>query len=274
MSKRNCPDMENRSSAVLLAQAKYRANVGALLFLYRCTMPMISFAVGRLGRFASNSGPEHQAEMTHLLRYINGVRDMGLRYSRDALADGAEKSLPQCQLYNYNKDKADFKCYTDSDFAGCVDSSRSTSGGVITWMGAAICWNSNLQSCVTLSTAEAEMVAMRKAAHECIWLRRYMKYLFGENSLDGKPTKIYCDNQATLQLVDNRIHHSRTKHIRLRGNFVREYKDLGELDPVYVATKMNIADGFTKPIKKDTIESHSFELTGMKMKYAEKPANQ
>ena len=101
-----------------------------------------------------------------------------------------------------------------------------------------------------------------------------MSYKFGENSLNGKPTNIYCDNQATLQLVDHRIHHSRTKHIRLRGNFVREYTDLGELEPVYVPTKMNIADGFTKTIKKETIENHSFELTGMKMKYTEKPANQ
>ena len=102
---------------------------------------------------------------------------------------------------------------------------------------------------------------------ECIWLRRYLGELIGGDAI-REPTKIYVDNQATLQLVDNRVHHSRTKHIQLRENFVREQKDAGALDPIYVPTADNISDGFTKPIKRDTIERHSLELTGMNVSYA------
>ena len=263
LHRADCP--KEITPLVLEQQAKYRANVGALLFLTRCTLPQISYAVGRLGRFSSNSGPEHWKEMTHLLKYIRTVRNMGIVYTRPKSLY-CHTLVPSLILSNWNKQKSEhFISYTDSDFAGCPDTLRSTSGGVVSWMGAAICWNSSLQACVTLSTAESEMVALSKGAQEVIWLRRFIGELMG-----GKitvPTKIYCDNQATLQLIDNRVHHSRTKHIALRQNFVREHKDSNELDPQYIATTLNISDMFTKPVNKSTMDSHIPLLTGMKPIY-------
>ena len=249
---------------VIAEQAKFRANVGALLFLCRCTMPMISFAVGRLGRFSSNSGESHWKEMKHLVRFIKSFRHMGIRYSRPNPGEpGYISSLvPKAILASYNSQKVPhFRCYTDSDFAGCPDSSRSTSGNVVVWMGAAISWASQLQACVTLSTAEAEMVALSKAAQEVIWLRRFVSELLGGEFT--VPSTIDVDNNATLDLVDNRTHHSRTKHINLRRNFVRERKASGELDPRWIDTKSNLADGFTKAVTQATNDSHCFGITGM-----------
>ena len=249
-------------------QEKFRSNVGAILFLARCTMPTLSYAIGRLGQFASNSGPEHWREMQHLCKYIKSVRHMGLRFSRPKPGDPAylNSFVPTAILASWNKDKPHFKFYTDSDFAGCPDTSRSTSGGVITWMGASISWSSRLQACVTLSTAEAEMVAMSKATQEVIWLRRFIAELMG-----GKipvPSEVHCDNRASLLLVDNRVHHSRTKHISLRENFIREQKDAGQVNPVYVPTLENLADSFTKPVHQKTLDAHYLALTGMEPRYS------
>jgi len=127
-------------------------------------------------------------------------------------------------------------------------------------MGALISWGSTLQACVTLSTAEAEMVALTKAAQEAIWLRRFTGELF--LSPLKVPTPIYCDNRATLTLLDNRQYHSRTKHIALRENFVREKKDSGELMPIFVPTLSNAADIFTKPCNQKVIDSHWKFVTG------------
>ena len=225
---------------------------------------MISFAVGRLGRFSSNSGESHWKEMKHLIRFIKSFRHMGIRYSRPNPGEpGYISSLvPKAILASYNSQKVPhFRCYTDSDFAGCPDSSRSTSGNVVVWMGAAISWASQLQACVTLSTAEAEMVALSKAAQEVIWLRRFVSELLGGEFT--VPSTIDVDNNATLDLVDNRTHHSRTKHINLRRNFVRERKASGELDPRWIDTKSNLADGFTKAVTQATNDSHCFGITGM-----------
>jgi hypothetical protein len=83
-------------------------------------------------------------------------------------------------------------------------------------MGAAICWMSSLQACVTLSTAEAEMVALSKGAQEVIWLRRFIGELLGQEIT--VPTNLLCDNMATLHMIDKRVYHARTKHIKLRQN--------------------------------------------------------
>ena len=199
-------------------------------------------------------GSDPQAGHGNGPRHGIGVAVWHLRYTPVELIPG--QPCPQVRFLDR---------HTDSDFAGCPDTLRSTSGGVVSWMGAAICWNSSLQACVTLSTAESEMVALSKGAQEVIWLRRFIGELMG-----GKitvPTKIYCDNQATLQLIDNRVHHSRTKHNALRQNFVREHKDSNELDPQYIATTLNISDMFTKPVNKSTMDSHIPLLTGMKPIY-------
>ena len=53
--------------------------------------------------------------------------------------------------------------FTDSDMAGDIDSRKSTSGYLMTFAGGAVAWQSKLQKCVTLSTTEAEFIAITEA---------------------------------------------------------------------------------------------------------------
>ena len=55
--------------------------------------------------------------------------------------------------------------YTDSDFAGCQDSWRSTSGYVFLLAEGAISWKSAKQSLVASSTMEAEFIACYEASN-------------------------------------------------------------------------------------------------------------
>ena len=128
-------------------------------------------------------------------------------------------------------------------------------------MGAAISWMSVMQVCVTLSSAEAEMVAMTKMAQETIWFRRFIEEIMGDSI--KVPTKLLCDNQAALALVDNRVHHARTKHIKLRQNFIREKKLSGELDPIYVGTQAQVADPLTKAVPSSILERFHRDITGL-----------
>ena len=67
--------------------------------------------------------------------------------------------------------------YVDANFAGDIDSRKSTTGFVFTLSGTAISWASNLQKIVTLFTTEAKYVAATEAGNEMIWLHGFLDEL-------------------------------------------------------------------------------------------------
>ena len=74
-------------------------------------------------------------------------------------------------------------------------------------------WKSKKQSCVALSTAEAEYMALSSVAQEAIWLHELTSDL-GNPQL--QPTLIMEDNQSAISMAKNPQFHSRTKHINIK----------------------------------------------------------
>ena len=105
----------------------------------------------------------------------------------------------------------------DSDFTGEVDHRRSTTGYVFTMAGTAISWMSQLQKIVTISTTEAEYVAVTESSKELIWLQS----LLAELGFDQVMNVLHSDSQSAIHLAKNSAFHSRTKHIDLRYHFIR-----------------------------------------------------
>ena len=64
--------------------------------------------------------------------------------------------------------------YSDSDFAGCLDSLRSTSGYIFMLTGGAVSWHSAKQTLTTSSTMAAEFVTCYEASNHGIWLRNFI----------------------------------------------------------------------------------------------------
>ena len=67
--------------------------------------------------------------------------------------------------------------YVDADFAGDIDSIKSTTGFVFTLCGIAISWVSNLQKIVILYTTETKYVAATEARKKMIWLYSFLDEL-------------------------------------------------------------------------------------------------
>jgi len=88
----------------------YASVVGSLMYAQTCTRPDISFAVGMLGRYQSNPGLEHWKATKEVLRYLQGTKNHMLTYRKSSHLEVIG--------------------YTDSDFAGCVDTRKSTFGYV------------------------------------------------------------------------------------------------------------------------------------------------
>jgi hypothetical protein len=101
---------------------------------------------------------EHWIATKHVLRYIRGTLNYGLRYtaSNDIKLHG----------------------FTDSDWAGSAEDRRSTSGMCFILGSAMISWGSRKQKSVALSTAEAKYIAACEACTEVVWLRKMIFGLF------------------------------------------------------------------------------------------------
>jgi hypothetical protein len=136
-----------------------------------------------------------------------------------------------------------FYGYSDADWAGDLDTRRSTSGYVFKIGGSTISWSSKKQATVAKSTTEAEYVALSSAAQEAVWLRRLLSEVgFG---CQGSTT-IYEDNNGAIDLSKNPKHHDRTKHIDIAYHFTREKVLSKELSVEYCHTGDMLADTMTK----------------------------
>ena len=121
-------------------QKEYQAVVGSLLYLSTRTRPDIAFAVGSAACFCANPSQEHWTVVKRILRYLKGTVSLGLIYKRNGSTECTG--------------------YADADWAGDIPDRKSTSGYLFLLGGAAITWKSNKRTCVALSTAEAEYVAL------------------------------------------------------------------------------------------------------------------
>ena len=135
--------------------------------------------------------------------------------------------------------------YSDSDFAGCQDSKRSTSGYVFMLVGGAISWRSAKQTLIASSTMEAEFIACYEASNHGIWLRNFVIGLCVVKGIE-RSLKLYCDNNLAVLYSNNNRSSSKSKHIDIKFLFVKERVQNGQLSTEHIGTNSMIADSLTK----------------------------
>ena len=220
-------------------QLVYQSIVGSLMYAMLCTRPDIAYTVQQLSQFASDPAQEHLQAAKRVLRYLQGTQDLHLTY-RD--------------------DRNTIQSYTDADFAADEDR-KSISGYIFILAGSPIAWQAKKQTTIALSTAEAEYAALTQAAKEAIWLQNLLKDL---GMSKYAPKIINVDNQGTIALAENPIHHARTKHLDIQLQFVRNSINNGTIKLRYCPTDAMLADIMTKALTK---EKHATMRRIMGMKF-------
>ena len=216
----------------------YQRLVGSLLFLQMCTRPDLSFAVLLLSQHCASPLPRHFAAARRVLRYLKGTKDLRLRYG------GSSAHLPLSGL-------------SDADWAGDKISRASTSAFVWSLAGGPVSWSSKKQSCVALSTAEAEYVALTRAVQEGIWIRNS---LLAMDLPCPSSLSISTDNLAAKSLAENDSSHGRAKHIDIRYHFIRSHVESGLFVISHVSGSANSADLLTKALSRPVFISHVSRL--------------
>jgi hypothetical protein len=212
---------------------KYISVVGSLMYAAICTRPDLSYAVSLLGRYAAKPQACHWEALKRVLRYVKGTLDMVLRY------DGSGPVSTDFEFHGY----------TDADWSGDSDTSRSTSGFVFISANGAIAWSSKLQTMVALSSTESEYIGLCNAGQHLSWLRLFFEDI---GHAQKKPTELNCDNQAAIILTKEPQFRARTKHIQRKYHYVRD--DIvasGKAFVRYVPTADMVADIFTKALPTD-----------------------
>nr|GEY94120.1 hypothetical protein [Tanacetum cinerariifolium] len=154
-------------------------------------------------KYRTQPTEKHLTAVKRIFRYLKDTIHMGLWYPKDT---GFELTT-----------------FSDSDHAGCLDSRKSTSGG-IQFLGGdkLVSWSSKKQDCTSMSSTEAENVSLS--------------------------APMYCDSKASIAISCNPVQHSRTKHIDIRYHFIKEKVKKGIVELFFVETEYQLTNLFTKAL--------------------------
>ncbi|KAL6345503.1 hypothetical protein AAG906_017226 [Vitis piasezkii] len=197
----------------------YRSLIGSLLYL-SATRPDLMFSASLLSRFMHSPSKIHFGVAKRVLRYIRGTFDYGLWFVK--------------------KESKELQGYANSDWAGSLDDSKSTSGYAFSF-----------GKVVAQSSAEAEYISAAAAANQAIWLRKLLTDL-GQSQADA--TVIWVDNKSAIAIAKNPVQHGRTKHINVKFHAIREAEKNGEVNLVHCCSENQIADILTKALSKAKFE--------------------
>nr|GEZ00438.1 uncharacterized mitochondrial protein AtMg00810-like [Tanacetum cinerariifolium] len=180
-------------SGTLIDQMKYHSMVGALMYL-TASRPDIMHATCYCARYQAKLTEKHLTVVKRIFRYLKDTIHIGLWYPKDT--------------------SFELTSFLDSNHAGCLDSRKSTSGGI--------------QFLV-------------------LWMRTQLtNYGFYFDKIH-----MYCDSKATIAISCNPVQHSRTKHINVRYHFIKENAEKGIVELFFVRTEYQLADLFTKSLPEE-----------------------
>ena len=200
-------------------------------FVFNCSRPDIAFSVGVCSRFQSNPKVSHLNAVKRIIKEVGRTCDYGLFYSKES-----NLSLAR---------------FSNSNWTSNVNDRKSTTGGCF-YVGANfVAWMSKKQNFVSLSTAEAEYIAVRSCCSKFLW----MKKLLSDYGISQDTMVVYCDNSSAIDISKNPIQHFKTKHIEIRYHFIRDFVERKIVSLEYIPTECQNADIFTKPLDRSKFET-------------------
>ena len=231
--------IENEVEITKEQHKMYRSGVGMLLYLVKHSRPDIANAMRELSKVLDKPTPAAMKELLRVVKFVLSTRNYGLKI--------------EPRIMNDQNDQWDLVAYTDSDWAGDKDTRISVSDYAIFLLGVPVSWKSKGQRSVTLSSSEAELVALSEAAKEIKFIVQILLSM-------GIPVKlpVICrvDNVGAIFMAENTSTSQRTKHIDLRHRFITEFIEDGFIKIIFVKTKENLSDWFTKNVSSDIYEGH------------------
>ncbi len=222
-------------------QKTYRTGVGMLLYLVKHSRPDIANVTRELSKVIDKPTLRAFKELLRAIKFVLDTKKFGLKIAPDLKGD--------LELWTMT-------VYSDSEYGGDKDNRISVGGFIIFLLGVPILWRSRAQRSVTLSSAEAEMIACSEAAKE---IRFVYQLLISMGIKIKTPIEVKVDNIGAIFMMENASTSGRTRHVDIRYHYVREYIEDDFIKIVFVRTKDNLSDEMTKNVTGDIYNSHVSE---------------
>jgi hypothetical protein len=259
----------------------YRNIVGSLIYISTLARPDICYATNKTAQYMSDPGEAHWKALIQILVYLRTFPDFVIRYSSvcdqpNILIAYTDADLGGC--YDTGKSTGGY-CHVLNEGLIAWGSKRQTIVATSTAEAEYMC----LSRCtaVTLSLRHMKHFFEQKPAGSATRLM----FTIHDNKREGKgkrkvnendgadiedeigpsakrtksgsdftqpSTETNIDNQAAIDFAHNPVQQSQMRGLRL--GFLRLRQEVNEfktVEPVKVATKENMADGFTKLLSKE-----------------------
>lgn len=191
--------LKNEDECVM--QSEYRSLVGKLLYYTIKIGPECGNAIRELTQHVINPGMSHWRALHRVVGYLRQKKVHMIVYKAPV------------ELRS--------QIFVDSNYETNTETRRSISGYIATIGGMISGWMSKMQRTVTLSSTEAEYVALALSVQETL----FQNHLLEELGVGKKPGIVYEDKIGAIFLVENSQVGARTKHIDVRYHFMREAKE-------------------------------------------------
>jgi hypothetical protein len=195
----------------------------------------VAFAVKELCRGMSAPTVRDQDALKRLARYLLGRPRVVFHY--------AWQQAPAC-----------LDVYTDSDWAGCVKTRKSTTGGALMRGSHVLKTWSHTQATIALSSAEAELIAAVKGAAEGLAVRSLVQDFGRDCAL-----RIHVDSSAAIGIC-RRTGVGKVRHLDTRLLWIQELVRDGTLEVIKIAGIINPADLMTKHLAAEAISANLARL--------------
>jgi len=214
--------------------ANYREIVGSLIYAMTCTRPDLCWVVTILSQRLANPSDQHCIILKHVLRYLKG-------------------SLNRALCFTKCDDGLKLTGYSDASW-GSSDERKSITGYCFSLNknGPLISWKSRKQPTVALSSCEAEYMALAATTQESLFLTQLLHDI--DRDCQYEPVTIFDDNQGAIALVENPVHHQRSKHIDIKYHFVRTEFSQDKINVVHLRSEDMVADIFTKSVSRHQLD--------------------
>ena len=176
-------------------QNHYQQITDFILYTNTQMRPDLTTALLKLCQFNAKASKLHLTATECLLHYAHSILDYSITYSRQPDSNNS------------------LTIYSDANYANDLTTRCSTSGFVAFYNGGLIAWSSRKQDCVTLSSTEADYVALTHAGKEAVWLHNLLKSIGASDT--AVPIYIHGDNLGSIALFKGSKHHQHTKHINV-----------------------------------------------------------
>ncbi|GJV21157.1 ribonuclease H-like domain-containing protein [Tanacetum coccineum] len=200
----------------------YRSLADGLQYL-TFTRPDLCYVVQQICLYMHDPWEPHLAALKRIFRYVQGNLEFGLQL--------------------YASSGSSLMAYSDTDWAGCPATRRSTSGYCVFIGENLLSWSAKRQHTLLCSSAEAEYQGVANVVVETAWLCNLLQELYTPLLI---ATLAYCDNVSDVYLSANPVQHQRTKHIEIDIYFVCDMVAMGHVRVLHVPSRYQYADIFTK----------------------------